>query len=241
MGTVVGIDVRDGSVPSAALDDAFAWLHDVDARFSPFRPDSEISRLGRGEVREEECSADVRYVLALCERLARTSDGHFDIRGHRADGRPDPSGLVKGWAVEEAIELLESAGARRCSINAGGDIAVRGGTAPGQPWRIGIRHPDHTDRLAAVVRLQRGAVATSGLYERGDHVVEPRTGAAPRELASLTVVGPSLTWADAYATAGFTMGLDGAGWVASHPGYEAYAITAEGRTAWTPGLTPLLA
>lgn len=84
------------------------------------------------------------------------------------------------------------------------------------------------------------SVATSGGYERGDHITDPRTGAVPRDLLSVTVVGPSLTWADAYATAAFVMGREGLGWVASHPGYGALAITAEDRTLWTPTIGPLL-
>jgi thiamine biosynthesis lipoprotein len=241
MGTVVTIDVRDTAVDPAVLDVAVAYLHDVEARFSTFRADTEISRLGRGELREEQCSPDVRHVLALCEDLRRTSGGHFDVRRHRADGVLDPSGLVKGWSIEEASLLLEAGGARNYAINAGGDIIARGEPEPGRPWRVGIRHPRIADRLAATLQVRDLAVATSGAYERGEHIRTPHTGRAPRELLSLTVVGPSLTWADAYATAGFSMGVAGLAWVAGHPGYGAYGITAEERVLWTPALDRLLA
>jgi len=241
MGTVVTIDVRDPAVDPAVLDVAVAYLHDVEARFSTYRADGEVSRLGRGELREDECSADVRHVLALSEELRRTSDGHFDIRRHRADGVLDPSGLVKGWSIEEASLLLEAGGARNYAINAGGDIIARGEPEPGRAWRVGIRHPRITDRLAATLWVRDLAVATSGSYERGEHIRTPLTGRAPRELLSLTVIGPSLTWADAYATAGFSMGLAGLAWVAGHPGYGAYGITADERVTWTPALDGLLA
>jgi thiamine biosynthesis lipoprotein len=240
MGTAITVDVREGDLEPGELDAAFAYLREVDARFSTYRPDSEISRLRRGEVREPECSPDVRHVLALCDDLHRTSGGFFDARGYRADGAPDPTGVVKGWAVEEAAWMIAEAGARRFAINAGGDIVVRGGVGPDQPWRVGIRHPEIADRVAAVVRLRDAAIATSGAYERGEHIVDPHTGRAPRELLAVSVIGPSLTYADAYATASFAMGMDGPAWVASHPGYGAFAVTADERVLWTPEVDRLL-
>jgi thiamine biosynthesis lipoprotein len=240
MGTAIGIDVRDPAVPAAALDEAFAYLRDIDARFSTYRPDSEISRLSRGELGEGDCSPDVRHVLALCDDLARTSASAFDARRHRPDGRVDPSGLVKGWSIEEAAWIIEAAGGVNYAINAGGDVLARGEAAPGRAWRIGIRHPDRADRIAAALDVRNRAVATSGTYERGSHIVDPRTGRPPQGLRSMTVVGPSLAFADAYATAAFVMGLDGLAWVADHPGYGAYAISAEGRAVWTAGLDRFL-
>ncbi len=240
MGTAITVDVREGDLVPGDLDAAFSHLHAVDARFSTYRPDSEISRLRRGEIGERECSADVRHVLALCDDLHRTSGGFFDARGHRADEGPDPTGVVKGWAVEEAAWMIAEAGARRFAINAGGDIVVRGGVGPGEPWRVGIRHPRRPDRLAAVVLLRDAAIATSGAYERGEHIVDPHTGRPPRDFLGVSVIGPSLTYADAYATAAFAMGPDGLPWVASHPGYGAFAITADEQVLWTAAVDPLL-
>ncbi len=240
MGTAITVDVREGDLGPADLDSAFDRLRAVEALFSTYRPDSEISRLGRGELAEAACSPEVRQVLALGDDLLRTSDGYLDVRGHRLDGHPDPTAIVKGWAVEEAAWMIAEAGARRFAINAGGDIVVRGGVGAAEPWRVGIRHPREPDRVAAVVLLRDAAIATSGGYERGDHIVNPHTGRPPADLLSVSVVGPSLTYADAYATAAFAMGLDGLSWVASHPGYGAYGITADGRVLWTPVIDPLL-
>jgi thiamine biosynthesis lipoprotein len=240
MGTAIGIDVRGAGLPEAAIDDAFALLRDVDARFSTYRPDSEVSRLIRGELHEADLSADLRAVLGLCEDLRRTSDGYFDIRRHRPDGRPDPTGLVKGWAIEEAAFLLDEAGALDFAINAGGDIAARGEPEPGRPWRVGIRHPEQGDRVAAILGIRDLAVATSGAYERGEHIIDPHDGRPALDLLSLTVVGPSLTYADAYATAAFAMGSAGPAWVHGHPGYGAYAIGADRRAVWTPLVESLL-
>ena len=234
MGTAIGIDVRDELVPATAIDAAFASIRRADARFSTYKPDSEVSRLRRGELKFDECSLELRRVLALAEQLRFDSQGHFDVYGHRADGGLDPSGVVKGWAIEEAAWILDAAGARNYAINAGGDVLVRGGPVPGQPWRIGIRHPLQADAVARVLELRSGAVATSGAYERGEHITNPLTASAPRDWLSLTVVGPSLTMADAYATTAFAMGAPGLGWVAAHAGYRAYGVTAD-EVRWIEG------
>ena len=238
MGTIVSIDVREPLVPMDVLDAVFDQLRDVEARFSTFKPGSEISRLGRGEIAEADCSLDVRHVLTACDHLARTTDGAFDARRGGENGATvlDPSGYVKGWAIEEAAWLIDSAGGRNYWINAGGDIVARGHAEAGRPWRVGIRHPDAVDRIAAVLAVTDRAVATSGAYERGAHITDPRTGGAPGGLRSVTVVGPRLAFTDAYATAVFVMGLEGLRWLSAHPDYAAYAITAAGRAVWTEGM-----
>lgn len=241
MGTVVSIDLRDPPVPDGVVDEAFAWLRQVEERFSPFIAGSDISRLGRGEWTLDECHPDVAAVLSLCEDLRQASNGVFNAWGWRADGRVDPSGMVKGWAGERVAEMLENAGAENFCINAGGDVIVRGAPGPGRAWRIGIRHPLDGSALAAVLQADRLAVATSGAYERGDHIIDARTGAASSALLSMTVAGPSLTLADAYATAGYAMGRSGVEWVAAQPGYEPYAVTREGRVRYSDGLAALLA
>ena len=245
MGTVIGIDVRDASVSDAAIDAAEAWLIDVDARFSPYRPASQISRLARGEISSDDCAPDVRFVLTRCEALRLESDGFFDIRGKGLRAGLDPSGYVKGWAVEEAAQILEAAGARNYAINAGGDVVLRGSPEAGRAWIVGIRHPVEVDQVVARLSFgeaaARTAVATSGLYERGEHIVVPRTGRSTVDLLSLTVVGPSLALADAYATAAFAMGVDGLAWLATRRGYCGYAIDRELRPAWNSAVEPLLA
>jgi len=234
MGTAVSIHVRAPLPAAGAIEAACAVLHDIDRRFSLYRPDSELGRLARGEIDEAGLSPDVRWVLAACDDLARTSGGAFDARHHRADGVVDPSGFVKGWAVEEAARCLDDAGARNFVIAAGGDILARGESAPGRPWRVGVRHPGDPTTVIAVLAVHDGAVATSGCYERGAHIRNPHTMVVPDELVSLTVAGPSLAWADAYATAAFAMGLEGPSWVHGHPGYGALAITPDERFTWTP-------
>ena len=240
MGTAISIDLRDPAVDARLVETTFDWLREVDARFSTYQPQSEISRLGRGEVTVEECHADVADVLSLCEELREESEGVFNAWRCRPDGRLDPSGVVKGWAVERAAGILERGGARNFCVNAGGDVVCRGEPEPGRPWRIGIRHPRETGAVAAVVHGYDLAVATSGAYERGDHIVDARTGMPSCTLLSLTVAGPSLTMADAYATAGFAMGNAGVEWVATRPGYAPFAVTASGRVQCSDAFAGLL-
>ena len=158
-------------------------------------------------------------MLRLCEAVRISSGGTFDISRHRPDGLVDPSGLVKGWAVDEAAAVLESRGARNYAINAGGDILARGEPSPDRAWRVGIQHPQIRDAMAAVIDVRDLAVATSGAYERGEHVINAQTGAPPTDVVSFTVVGLRLAFADAYATAAFAMGAEGIRWIDRLPGY----------------------
>jgi FAD:protein FMN transferase len=231
MGTVVSIELADDQ-PAAELrgliDDVCGWLHEVDARFSTYKPDSEVSRLARGELTIGDCSADLRHVLDVCADLWRDTDGYFDAY---AGGSLDPSGYVKGWSVEVASARLAAAGSVRHYINAGGDIRMRGGNPDGEPWRVGIRHPWEADKVSWVLAVTEGAVATSGTYERGHHIINPRTGKPAYGLRSVTVVGADLSIADAYATAALAMGEAGISWLAERAadGYQSAVVTDDGR------------
>jgi len=172
MGTAIVIDVRDPAPPESivdeALDAAFEFFRTVDERFSTYKSDSEISLLNRGLISEQDLSRQMREVLDLCEQARQTSDGYFDIRGHRDDGQLDPSGLVKGWSVDGASRFLDAAGVANYSINAAGDIVCRGSAETERGWRIGIRDPWEAQRIAATAIICDQAIATSGAYERGN-------------------------------------------------------------------------
>ncbi|MBO0869787.1 MAG: FAD:protein FMN transferase [Micromonosporaceae bacterium] len=239
MGTAISLQLAD-ALPAATVErlaeQTFAWLREVDERFSTYKVDSEVNRLDRGELTAERGSPDLRKVLDACADLWRATDGYFDAH---ATGRLDPSGYVKGWAVQVASDRLMAAGATNHWINAGGDVRLRGGPAPGMPWRIGIAHPWEKDKVAWVLAGTDLAIATSGTYERGFHVVDPHTGEAVSALCSVTVVGPDLGTADAYATAVVAMGTPGLDWLArlaTRTGYESAVITEDGRAFSSAGL-----
>jgi thiamine biosynthesis lipoprotein len=243
MGMPVTFDLRDPGADAHAADGAVAWLHHVDRTFSPFKPDSAISRLARGELCEDDADDEVREVLARCQDLKILSGGCFDVWISRASDAVtlDPSGYVKGWAVEAAANLLRAEGLRDFCLNAGGDLEVHGAPSPGRSWRVGIRHPWLSDETAAVLDVSDRAVATSGTYERGTHLLDPRSGRPAEGWVSLTVVGPRLGLVDAYATAAFVMGFDAFDWLSQFPGYEAFAISPDRRVTWTAGLEAFLA
>jgi thiamine biosynthesis lipoprotein len=242
MGTVVStaLPAMDDRVDVVAR--VWDWFREVDDRFSPFKPDSEVSRYAEGRLPEDALSADLREILGACEIARVATGGVFDIRRHRADGRPDPTGLVKGWSVDRAGDILRDAGIADFGITAGGDTLVSGRPTPASAWRIGVVNPVRPDRVAVVLEVTDLAVATSGTTERGRHIHDGRTGAiAGDELLSMTVAGPTLATADAYATAAFAMGLGGLAWVDGIPGHAACAITATGRRVSTPRFEALTA
>jgi thiamine biosynthesis lipoprotein len=232
MGTVFSVDVRDPAPRGSVIDEIIRWWHWVDHAFSPFRADSEISRLNRAELTPGDCTAQVAAVLSLCREAERVTDGYFDAY---TTGRLDPCGLVKGWSIEIASTVLAEAGSANHCINGGGDVRCAGEPEPGRRWRVGITDPLRPNHLVATAVIGDGAVATSGSAERGHHIVNPRTGRPVTTLSSVTVVGPDLTWADAYATAAFAMGEQASGWLCNLDKYEGLIIAADGARRHTPG------
>lgn len=231
MGTVASLVVRAPSVPDGLLDEVFAELHDADRRFSPWKPESEVSRLGRGELTRDAASADLREVLRVCEELRVASDGVFDAARWRTDGMIDPTGVVKGWAAERAALVLRAEGVTDFCLNVGGDVIAAGEPFPGRGWLVGIRDPRDPRRVAFLLEIRDASVATSGAYGRERDIVDARTGKTTDAVASVTVVGPRMTLADAYATIAIALGGAGLAWVGGRPGYLAGAIAPDGRLA----------
>jgi thiamine biosynthesis lipoprotein len=225
MGTVFAVEI-DGEHDHAAVESIFDWWREVETRFSTFRDDSEISRLGRGDLALDDTHPDVRHVLSVCRELEQSTNRHFAI----GDGPDlDPAGYVKGWSVDEAALVLRGEGINDFLVYAGGDVLCVGSPADGDAWRVGIRDPFDRDRSIVSLRIERGAVATSGAYERGDHV----RGSGAGGLASVSVVGPSLGIADALATAAFAAGPDDVGWLSRFQGYGAVLVRHDGSLAVT--------
>jgi FAD:protein FMN transferase len=236
MGTVVSFSLRAASTTTEAdpgpdreqlrraLGRAEERLVRADDVFSTFKPESPVSRLRRGEITADEAPPDVAEVLELCRRARDASDGWFDPWS--LPGGVDPTGLVKGWAAERAMDEFRAAGVAGALVNAGGDVVAVGRPAPGEPWRIGIRHPLAADRLLLTLELDgAGAVATSGSYERGRHLVDPRSGEYADGLLAATVAGLDLAFADALATALYVSGgafLDKLGRLAGYHGFVVY-------------------
>lgn len=228
MGTVASLMLAD----PADIDEAERIASDVlgalDARFSSYRSDSEVSRFDAGDL--PELSRDLRHVLAACEWLGQESDGVFSMHPHGAHAPVDVAGYVKGWAVDRAADGLLAAGIADFCLGVGGDWRAHGGPSDGRPWTIGVLDPMDTSRPRALASLRDRAIATSGRYERGDHLhLPPDVGdIGDPTTASFTVVGPRLAWADAFATTAFLKGDAGLAWVAQFEGYAGAIIRTDG-------------
>jgi thiamine biosynthesis lipoprotein len=236
MGMPVTVQVVDKTAEAEALDRVFEDFSLLDRTFSPFRPDSKVSRINRGELQLDEAGGLAEQAIALCRQYERATHGYFSAW---IAGRFDPSGLVKGWAIDRACSILDGYGYRDFFVDAGGDVQTRGHNADGRPWRVGVRHPIERQKVARVVLASGLAVATSGTYEKGEHIIDPHTGKPANALLSFTVVGPDILQADVYATAGFAMGSGGLEFVARSRGYEAFAIDRNLRALYTVGFEAL--
>jgi thiamine biosynthesis lipoprotein len=233
MGMPVSLALRgrhtDDERADAAWDGVVADLHRVDRVFSTYRDDSFVCRLDRGEITLVDCPPDVAEVLELGRAAEVASGGAFSIR------RPhlDPSGVVKGWAVDRAADHLRDLPDTDFCLSAGGDMVCRALVGPA--WEVGIENPFDPSRVIARVPVRDGAVATSGTAHRGEHVVDARDGSIPEGLASVTVIGPSLTWVDIDATAAYAMGERAPAWLSRRPGRMALVVWADGTTTRVQG------
>lgn len=236
MGMPITVDV--GGAAGSLIDSVFGYFEQIDRRFSTYRTDSEISAINRGDVPVRDWSGEMMEVLALAERTRSETGGFFDI--HKADGSLDPSGIVKGWAIRNAAEIVRQAGVRDFFIEAGGDIQSLGKNASGQDWSVGIRNPFKKDEIIKVVYPRGRGVATSGTYARGQHIYNPHEPSdAITDIVSLTVVGSDVLEADRFATAAFAMGRDGILFIEQTPGLEGYVVDINGRATPTGGFGDL--
>jgi thiamine biosynthesis lipoprotein len=239
MGMPISLALRGRHTTDDAARTAWAGVMDtlraLDRVFSTYRPDSFVARLGRGEIDVADCPPDVAEVLALGERAELESGGAFRIRRPGPDGPVlDPNGVVKGWAAERAAGHLRALPETDFCLSAGGDLVCRTLDPRAHPWRIGVEHPLDPTRVVAVVPVYTGAVATSGAAHRGDHIVDARTGRRPSGVASVTVVGDSLTWADIDATAAYAHGEHAASWLATRAGRGGLVVWRDGSTTLSP-------
>ncbi|MEO8610768.1 MAG: FAD:protein FMN transferase [Chloroflexota bacterium] len=233
MGMPITVEVVDASVTTEAFDAVYAYFDYVDKKFSTYKDNSEISRINHGELTIGHASDDMRLVFELAEQTRLETDGYFDIEH---DGILDPSGLVKGWAVYNAAEILHEKGFQHYFIDAGGDIQVAGRNYSGQNWRVGIRNPFNIHEIVKVIALDNCGVATSGTSIRGQHIYNPTgTDAVMDDIISLTVIGPNVYEADRFATAAYAMGRMGIGFIEQLDGFEGYLIDQQGRATLTSG------
>ncbi len=233
MGMPVSVEVVDPSATKQHIEEVYAYFRYVDEKFSTYKDTSEITLINEKKLTLAQASKDMKAVFALSEKTREETYGYFDILH---SGKYDPSGLVKGWAINNAAKLLRKRGMKNFYVEAGGDIQVSGKNAEGKPWQIGIRSPFDFHEIVKVVSLTDAGIATSGNYVRGEHIYNPVNADNPGEqIVSLTVIGPNIYEADRFATAAYAMGREGIYFIESLKGFEGYAIDKTGRATMTTG------
>ena len=224
------VDIADVGATQEIFDEVFNYLVSIDERFSVYKKNSEITLYNGGKIKEADLSEDMKKVFALAGDMKRKTNGYFDIN---LDGRIDPSGLVKGWAIYNASLILRKKGFKNFYVEIAGDIEVAGHNAQGEKWAIGIRNPFNRNENVKVLYLSDCGIATSGTYENGEHIYNPVDGGKANEIESITIIGPNVYEADCFATASFAMGKNGINFIEGLDGFEGYMIDHNGVATFT--------
>ena len=231
MGMPITIEVVDKSMTQKLMDKVFNYFREVDEKYSPYKSTSELSKINAGLPRSK-WSNEMKNIFDLCEQTKKDTFGFFDIH-HK--NKYDPSGLVKGWAIDNAAQILKKHKIKNFYVEAGGDIQVSGVNAEDNLWRVGIRNPYSINEIVKVVGVNNEGIATSGTYIRGLHIYNPNDNKKVNEVKSLTVIGPNIYDADRFATAAFAMGKKGISFIEMLPGFEGYMIDNEKVATFTRG------
>lgn len=232
MGMPITVEIGDDSATEQLFSMVFAYFKSIDDQFSPYKLTSEITRINNGLIQETDYSAEMKSIFNLCEETKLATSGYFDIRGR--DGRLNPSGIVKGWSIFNAAQLLQQRNVQNFYIDAGGDIEAQGANNRGEFWKVGICNPFNQSQIVKIVYLKNQGIATSGTYIRGQHVYNPHNKEQQlTEIVSLTVIGPNVYEADRFATAAFAMGREGINFIEQLPGFEGYQIDKDGIATMT--------
>lgn len=242
MGTAISVHVVGDPDPAAfsrATAACFDELRDVDRVFSPYRDDSDILRIARGERAMRDASPWVAEVAEACAQAEADTGGLFTAWW---SGVFDPTGYVKGWAVERAARrhlapLTAEPGVIAAGINAGGDLQLFTATGADWTWNVAVVDPTDRSRVIATVPVRDGAVATSGAAERGAHIIDPRSGRPAAGVASATVIAAGLAHADVWATAAVVAGCDDLGWIPRAGATAGILVSDDGRVRrWLDGI-----
>lgn len=235
MGMPVIVEIKDSSANDTIMSRVFDYFIYVDEVFSTYKSNSEISRINNGTLLLKNANKDVQDIFDLSEKTKIETNGYFDIR--KEDGTYDPSGIVKGWAIHNATQILLEEGYKDFYVEAGGDIQVHGRENEG--WNIGIKNPFNVNEIIKVVRLKNNeGIATSGSYERGSHIYNPKNKQdALNAIVSLTVIGPNIYEADRFATAAFVMQEKGISFIEKLEGFEGYMVDSNKIATMTSGFT----
>lgn len=239
MGMPATLEIVDGTRTLELFDEFFAYFERLNEKFSTYKENSEMSKINKGQIKNEEQSDEMKLIFKLSEETKKITGGYFDIVGR--NGKYDPSGIVKGWAIMNAANILKRRGVKNFCIDVGGDIQVGGNNNSSNAWRIGIENPFRTgsankESVKTIYLEKDEGVATSGNYLRGQHIYNPKNKTETiDDIISLTVIGLNTYEADRFATAAFAMGKDGINFIESLVGFEGYMIDKNGIATMTRG------
>jgi FAD:protein FMN transferase len=254
MGMPIHINIR-GEKNEKIFEKVFDYFRWVDKVFSPYKANSEVTSINDGRIKLNKISDEMKLVLELSEKTKQETDGYFDIK---INNYIDPSGLVKGWAINNAANLLRDMNFKSFYVNAGGDIQTNGLNEKKEKWAVGIKNPFKPSENVKIVYLSGQGIATSGTYEKGNHIYNPKlsdsnfknsflrsrqtswpvasfSGNSHNNIVSLTVIGPNVYEADRFATAAFAMGIEGINFIERKKGLEGYMINSNGVATMTSG------
>jgi len=234
MNMTINVEIVDSFLKASDLDMVFSYFESVEKRFSFFRDDSELTLFNNKKINRDFLSDDLKTILDLAENTKQETNGYFDIL--TSDGKYNPSGLVKGWAIYNSAKLLLKKGYKNFYVEAGGDVQVHGLNTRAKKWSVGIQNPFDPSHIVKVVHLKDAGIATSGTYRRGQHVYDPHDREKSLdEILSISVIGPNVYEADRFATAVFAMGVKGIDFIENLDGFEAYMIDKNGIATQTSG------
>lgn len=232
MGMPATIAIADDTAKKKDVNKIFRYWDTLDKQFSTYKKDSEVEKINRGEIQFKNYSLLMKKIMRLALKTKKDTHGYFDVF---FQGRFDPSGIVKGYAIYEGSKMLKKMGYKNYYVEIAGDIDARGKNQDGKPWSIGIKNPFNQNEIVKVLKIKNRGVATSGNYIRGNHIYNPVDKARKNNVASITVIGSNVYEADRIATAAFAMGEKGIQFIEKVRGLEGYMINNKKIATYTSG------
>lgn len=228
------VEIVDANADVKDIEAVFDYFKHIDDTFSYFKPTSQLSAINRGELKLKDATSEMIEVFALCAKTKEETDGFFDIK--QPDGTYNPSGLVKGLAVHRGAQILKKRGYKNYCVEIAGDMEVSGHNGDGTDWVIGIQNPFNLAEIIKRVAITDKGIATSGIYQRGNHIYNPKNWTDKIEkIVGLTVIGPNVYEADRLATACYAMGEEGIYFLEYIDGVEGYLVGSNGMAMMTTG------
>lgn len=223
MGMPISIDIPECS-NKTEFKYIFNVFSEIDKKFSPYKKSSQVSLFRDGKISSKALSEELEEIIKKCKHYEALTNGYFSAW---ASGKFDPSGFVKGWAINKASIAIKNFGYKTFCISAGGDILAKSSSE--KVWNIGIQNPSKKDQILGFLKAKNLAIATSGNYERGEHIYNPKDHKLVSELMAVTIVGKDVVEADVLATACFAAGNGFRNILTKNKGYDFLVVDSDSK------------